>query len=61
MPVEAAVEELKRHSGSQFDPTVVDAFLRVLARHGAQPLDRMVAVPKRPAVATSPSSGRRER
>ena len=30
MPEEAAREELRTHSGTQFDPTVVDAFLRVL-------------------------------
>ncbi len=38
MPVEAAIEELKRNSGGQFDPAIVEAFLRILARHGAQPL-----------------------
>ncbi len=38
MPVEAAVEELKRNSGSQFDSAVVEAFLRILARYGARPL-----------------------
>jgi diguanylate cyclase (GGDEF)-like protein/PAS domain S-box-containing protein len=38
MPVEAAIDELKRHSGSQFDPVVVDSFLRMLSRQGAQPL-----------------------
>jgi len=38
MPVEAAVEELKRNVGTQFDPVVVAAFLRILERHGAQPL-----------------------
>ena len=31
---EAAVTELHRHSGRQFDPTVVEAFCRVLARRG---------------------------
>ena len=40
MPVKAAVEELTRHSGSQFDPAVVDAFLSVLAREGIQPQRR---------------------
>jgi diguanylate cyclase (GGDEF)-like protein/PAS domain S-box-containing protein len=39
MPVKAAVAELERNSGSQFDPTVVEAFLRVLAKHGPQPLN----------------------
>jgi HD-GYP domain-containing protein (c-di-GMP phosphodiesterase class II) len=38
MPVEAAVEELKRNSGGQFDPAIVEAFLRILSRYGAQPL-----------------------
>ena len=38
MPVKAALEELKRNSGSQFDRSVVEAFLRILARDGAQPL-----------------------
>ena len=37
MPVEAAVKELTRHSGSQFDPAVVDAFLSVLTRERNQP------------------------
>ena len=37
MPAEAAIEELKRHSGSQFDPAVVEAFLRVLDEHGRHP------------------------
>ena len=38
MPAEAAVEEVKGNAGSQFDPVVVAAFLRILERHGAQPL-----------------------
>ncbi len=38
MPVEAAIEELKRNSGSQFDPMVIGAFLRVVTREGAAPL-----------------------
>jgi diguanylate cyclase (GGDEF)-like protein len=38
MPVEAAIAELKRNSGSQFDPRVVEAFLRVLAERGPRPL-----------------------
>ncbi len=38
MSIEIAVEELKRNSGTQFDPAIVDAFLRILARHGSLPL-----------------------
>jgi len=38
MPVESAVDELKRNVGTQFDPEMVAAFLRILERHGAQPL-----------------------
>ena len=47
MPVEAAIAELRRCCGSQFDPVVVDAFLRVLARHGAQPLRQQAAAEER--------------
>jgi len=32
------VEELKSNAGSQFDTGVVEAFLGILARDGAQPL-----------------------
>jgi diguanylate cyclase (GGDEF)-like protein/PAS domain S-box-containing protein len=49
MPVEAATEELKRNSGSQFDPVVVEAFLRILARDGAQPLRSALSAAKRTA------------
>jgi len=38
MPISAAIEELKRHRGSQFDPEVVDAFLKILERGGTHPL-----------------------
>jgi len=38
MPIKAAIEELKCHRGSQFDPEVVDAFLKILDRGGAHPL-----------------------
>ncbi len=38
MPVEAAVEELRRNSGSQFDPDVVEAFLKMLSDDGLCPL-----------------------
>ncbi|MBB5936852.1 hypothetical protein FHS42_003929 [Streptomyces zagrosensis] len=36
-PVAAAVEELRRCAGSQFDPRMVRALARALARHGWQP------------------------
>jgi HD-GYP domain-containing protein (c-di-GMP phosphodiesterase class II) len=32
MPLHEALAELQRNAGSQFDPTVVDALLRVIAR-----------------------------
>src|SRR3990172_6562177 len=38
IPIKAASEELRRHRGSQFDPEVVDAFLKILDRGGAHPL-----------------------
>src|SRR3989339_175352 len=33
LPKESAIKELKKGSGSQFDPKIVDAFLRVLEQH----------------------------
>ena len=55
MSIEASLEELKRHSGSQFDPEVVDAFLRVIASQGAHPLRAMGAV-EEPAAAWTPEA-----
>ncbi len=43
MSVEEAVEELKCHSGSQFDPAVVEAFLRIIRRDGGHPLQPATA------------------
>jgi HD-GYP domain-containing protein (c-di-GMP phosphodiesterase class II) len=43
MSVEEAVEELKRYSGSQFDPAVVEAFLRMIRRDGGHPLQPAAA------------------
>jgi diguanylate cyclase (GGDEF)-like protein len=37
MPVVDAIAELKRFSGTQFDPTIVEAFLAVLKRTGRYP------------------------
>ena len=51
MPVAAAIEELKRFRGTQFDPTVVDAFLAVLKRTGRYPAETADA-----DTATEPSS-----
>ena len=59
MPIETAIEDLKSNSGSQFDPMVVEAFLKVLSRHrdelpnvmatGKQGMETAVAVGERPA------------
>ncbi|MDO8615933.1 MAG: diguanylate cyclase [Dehalococcoidia bacterium] len=38
MSVERAIAELKTHSGTQFDPTIVKAFVEMLSRKGAHPL-----------------------
>ena len=32
MPDEAAIKQLREHAGSQFDPDVVDAFIRVVKK-----------------------------
>jgi HD-GYP domain-containing protein (c-di-GMP phosphodiesterase class II) len=37
MPVADAVEELRRHAGSQFDSTVVEAFAATIAERLATP------------------------
>jgi len=34
---DAAISELQRHSGTQFDPEVVAAFVRLIARTGGFP------------------------
>ncbi len=44
IPIEAAIAELKLNSGSQFDPEIVAAFLRIIDRDGAQPLRRTAHV-----------------
>ncbi|MFI9030102.1 HD-GYP domain-containing protein [Streptomyces sp. NPDC053560] len=48
-PVAAAVTELRRSAGAQFDPRMVRALVAALARHGWQP-DVVTAGPDGPAV-----------
>ncbi|MET8569740.1 HD-GYP domain-containing protein [Streptomyces sp. NPDC004783] len=51
-PVSAAVEELRRCAGAQFDPRMVGALVRAVARHGWHPVvtaDGTPAGPPRPA------------
>lgn len=36
LPQEVAIAEMKKHTGAQFDPVVVEAFLRVLQKHGIE-------------------------
>jgi HD-GYP domain-containing protein (c-di-GMP phosphodiesterase class II) len=40
MPLNNAVEELKRNAGTQFDPRVVEVFLGILERCGGDPIKR---------------------
>jgi diguanylate cyclase (GGDEF)-like protein/PAS domain S-box-containing protein len=58
MSIEAAIEELKINSGSQFDPQVVEAFLGVLERHGPHPSCRAPREEK-PVAVSSGGNGRR--
>jgi HD-GYP domain-containing protein (c-di-GMP phosphodiesterase class II) len=43
MDVPAAMEELRSCSGTQFDPRVVDAILRLIGERGSTPMLRLVA------------------
>ncbi|MFE2378008.1 HD-GYP domain-containing protein [Streptomyces sp. NPDC059398] len=66
-PVDAALRELLRCAGTQFDPRMVQAFVRALARHGWRPAvtaDEPDDCPQRPvppartgAVAPGPPAG----
>jgi len=38
MPVENALDELRENSGTQFDPEIVVAFVKLIETHGAHPL-----------------------
>ena len=40
MPAKRAIDELRRHAGTQFDPTVVDAFILAIARPTADAFAR---------------------
>jgi diguanylate cyclase (GGDEF)-like protein/putative nucleotidyltransferase with HDIG domain len=37
MPVEDALKELQRNAGTQFDPEILEAFVRMIGRHGIHP------------------------
>lgn len=59
MPAGAAIEELRRHSGTQFDPKVVEAFLRRFEGRAIEAIQGSVAgSAAQPAVALLVSSGR---
>lgn len=56
-PVCAALEELERCAGSQFDPRMVTALVRALSRHGWHPAvtaDEPVVPRPRPAATGRP-------
>ncbi len=40
LPLEEARQELVRNAGTQFDPRVVEVFLRILEEHGGDPITR---------------------
>jgi HD-GYP domain-containing protein (c-di-GMP phosphodiesterase class II) len=40
LPLLAAMQELRRNAGSQFDPEVVEAFLSIIEIHGGDPVKR---------------------
>ncbi|MBX5490559.1 MAG: HD domain-containing protein [Chloroflexi bacterium] len=50
-PVREALQEIVAHSGTQFDPAVVQALLALVARHGEQ---WVAAVPRREPAAVEP-------
>lgn len=40
LPLETAIDELKKNSGTQFDPEVVETFLSILEKRGRDPVSR---------------------
>jgi putative nucleotidyltransferase with HDIG domain len=57
-PVPVALEELKRCAGTQFDPRMVEAFVRAVGRYGWHPaVTADEACPPRPRPAASRSPG----
>ncbi|RSN56565.1 metal-dependent phosphohydrolase [Streptomyces sp. WAC 04229] len=59
-PVAAAVEELQRCAGKQFDPRMVGALVRALGRHGWHPSVTADGTPAPPTAAGSPGRPRGE-
>jgi putative nucleotidyltransferase with HDIG domain len=61
-PVEAAVQELERCAGAQFDPRMVTALTRALGRHGWHPAvtaeEDARTVPQAPSVSDRPGARR---
>jgi putative nucleotidyltransferase with HDIG domain len=62
-PVEAAVAELERCAGAQFDPRMVEALVRALGRHGWHPVVTADEVPPPrppgpPGTGTGPEAAR---
>ncbi|MFF8777382.1 HD-GYP domain-containing protein [Streptomyces sp. NPDC015140] len=59
-PVAAAVEELQRCAGKQFDPRMVGALVRALGRHGWHPSVTADGTPAPPKAAATPGRPRGE-
>jgi diguanylate cyclase (GGDEF)-like protein len=49
MPVDAAIDEVQCHSGTQFDPAVVEAFVKMISRDGVYRLHGHTIEAKLPA------------
>ena len=58
MTIDAAVAELRSKSGKQFDPAITDAFLKMLDKNGAHPLQEQASDRGDvPAAAQTPEDG----